>query len=220
MKCVMPCAGESSRMSYVPKHLVQIGGKPLLLHVIDMWKDYVDAFVFVLKKSATYLWEYLPENSVVVFQDEPRGLANAILRAEGCVSGRFVVNLSDCLYKGRFEDKDLGLGVGVWRTDDLNELNKSYLVKEHNGLVSEVIEKPDLKEVRTKMNCGMGTYFLDERVFDYIRKARVTPGGGDFTEVLQDMIDAGEKIMSIWFEGTYINVTHPEDLERAEEMFK
>ncbi len=216
MKCVIPCAGESSRMSHVPKHLIQIKGKPLLLHIIDMWKDHVDGFVFVLKRSATYLWEYLPKNSIVVFQDEPKGLADAILQAEGCIDGRFIVNLSDCVLSGKFADKKFELGIGVWKVVN-EEYWKSYAVQTNaDGLVLKVIEKP--KSIVGY--CGMGTYFLDTRVFDYIRKAAVSPSGGDFTEVLQGMIDAGEKITPVWFEGKYINVTYPEDIEKAEAILK
>jgi len=216
MKCVIPCAGESSRMSGVPKHLIQINGKPLLLHIVAMWKGYVDSFVFILRRTATYLWEYLPENSVIVFQDEPLGLANAILQAERCVDDKFIVNLSDCLGNGKFEDRAFDLGVGVWKTVN-EEYWKSYEVQVRgDGFVGRVIEKP--KNVMGY--CGMGTYFLDSRIFDYIRKANLALGGGDFTQVLQDMIDANEKIAPIWFTGGYINVTHPKDLIKAEEMLR
>ncbi len=222
MKCIIPCAGESSRLSYVPKHLVQIQGKPLLLHIVDMWKDHVDAFVFVLRRSAAYLWEYLPENSIVVFQDEPKGLADAILQAEKCVSGKFVINLSDCLYRGEFENGarsgKLKLGVGVWQTPNLSELNKSYLVETQDKLVSRVIEKPNLRSLRTNLNCGMGTYFFDTRIFEYIRRASIVPEGGDFTHVIQSMINAGEEIAPVWFRGVYTNVTSPGDLLVAEEI--
>ena len=106
MKCVIPCAGESSRMSFVPKHLIQINGKPLILHVVDAWKDYVDSFIFVIRRSATYLWEYLPENSSVVFQDEPKGLADAIMQSEKLVAGRFIINLGDCIFNGKLPTLD------------------------------------------------------------------------------------------------------------------
>ncbi len=216
MKCVIPCAGKSNRMSYIPKHLVRIGDKPLLMHIVDIWKDYVDSFVFILNSASSYLWEYLPENSIVVFQNQPKGLADAILQAEKCINDRFIVNLGDCLCKGVFEDKDIELGIGVWRTIN-SEYWKSYGVRiRDDGYVGRVIEKPN----NIMGHCGMGTYFLDPRVFEYIRKAKVAPGGGDFTEVIQQMIDKGEKVSPVWFEGHYINVTSPEDLAKAERALK
>ncbi len=222
MKLIIPCAGESSRMFYVPKHLIRVSDKPLVTHIIDAWKDIVDSFVFVVKRSMTCMWEFFPENSAITFQDEPKGLADAILRAEKCVSGKFIINLGDCVFKGKFEEKKFDLGIGVWKTNDLTEINKSYLVGVGpGGLVACVDEKPNLLSIPEghTRNCGMGTYFLDERVFDYIRNYKGKPGGGDFTGVLQAMIEAGEAITPVWFEGEYVNVTSPEDIEKAERIF-
>ena len=220
MKCIIPCAGESSKMNYIPKHLVKIAGKPLISHIVDAWKDYVDNFIFVLKKSSVYMWEYLPGNSAVVFQDEPKGLADAILRAEPYIVGRFMVVLGDCIQKGTWgESKGISLGIGVWKADSVEEFRKSYSVKVKGRLVETVIEKPDTYIYSLENTyCGMGTYFLDTRVFDYIRKTEMVPGGGDFTEVLQAMIDNGEEITPIYFKGNYINVGSPKDLEKAEKI--
>ena len=110
MKCIVPCAGESSRMSFVPKHLIQIQGKPLLQQVTARWSDPVDSFVFVARKSATYLWEFLPTNAALVFQDEPKGLTDAILRAEPYVGDKFVINLGDCLCRGTLGNRRLKRG--------------------------------------------------------------------------------------------------------------
>lgn len=218
MKCVIPCAGESSRMSFVPKHLIQINGKPLILHVVDAWKDYVDSFIFVIRRSATYLWEYLPENSSVVFQDEPKGLADAIMQSEKLVAGRFIINLGDCIFNGKFQDND-SLKLGTWETDNLNEINKSYLVSVKNNSINRVIEKPGIKDMPIqKLNCGMGVYFMDTRIFSYIRRVGVRPSGGDFTYILQEMIDSGEEIKPNWFTGQYMNVTCPQDIESANKI--
>lgn len=217
MKCVIPCAGESSRMSFVPKHLIQINGKPLILHVVDAWKDYVDSFIFVIRRSATYLWEYLPENSSIVFQDEPKGLADAIMQSEKLVAGRFIINLGDCIFNGKFQDYD-SLKLGVWETDNLNEINKSYLVSVKNNSINRVIEKPNLNNISDKLNCGMGVYFMDTRIFSYIRRKGIKPGGGDFTYTIQEMIDSGEEIKPNWFTGQYMNVTCPQDIESGNKI--
>ncbi len=217
MKCIIPCAGENSRMSYVPKHLVKISGKPLIAYIIDSWKDSVDGFIFVLKRSSTYMWEYLPENSAVVFQDVPMGLADAILRAAPYISGKFIIALGDCLYKGTFEPKEITLGIGAWAIDS-PETKKNFLIKPSpiTGLVEELIEKP--QGLLSLGLCGMGIYFLDDRIFKYIRETRIVPSGGDFTEVLQNMIRCGEEISPVIFKGKYINIGSPEDLDKAEEI--
>lgn len=212
MKCVIPCAGESKRMLYVPKTLISINGKPLITHIIDMWKDSVDGFIFVLRRSQAYLWEYLPENSAVVFQDKPLGLADAILRTESVVNGRFMVVLGDCIQKGTFDipGNPIELGIGVWATNDFDECKKNYLVEiSPEGLVCRLEEKPKVPNGL----CGMGIYFLDQRVFRYIRKQ-----GGEFTDILQAMVNEGERIYPIFFRGNYVNVGSPEDLKKAERI--
>ena len=221
MKCIIPCAGESSRMAFVPKMLIQVKNKPVLTHIIDYWSGKVDSFIFVIRRKDTFYWQFFPENSAVVFQDSQKGLADAILKAEPYVDGRFIVALGDCLQKGTFEvtRNQADLGIGVWKTPCIKETKKSYLVSVDNGLVSHVKEKPKML-AKPPYNCGMGTYFLDQRVFDYIRNAIVAPGGGDFTAILQNMIDDGQLISPIWFKGKYINVGSPSDISVAEKVLK
>lgn len=202
-------------MGGVPKQLLLVKNKPVLSHVIDFWMDKVDSFIFVIRRKTPWFLEYLPDDSAVVFQDEPRGLADAILRAEPFVRDRCVIALGDCLNFGEFtDDPTRGLGVGVWDTKNEYEIKKSYLARLQDGALDELIEKPNV----TDGYCGMGTYFMDRRVFDYIREALPTlkPGGGDFTFVLQKMIYAGEDLRPFFFRGQYINVTSPADLATAD----
>lgn len=221
MKCIIPCAGESSRMVYIPKQLVSVQDQPLISHVVATWMGVVDSFIFVLRRDQTYMWEFLPESSAIVFQDMPMGLADAVLRAEKYVGGRFIVALGDCVLKGEWDhNTSFNLGLGVWETCDLEEINKSYLVgvSPLTGLVEDVIEKPATKVPHG--NCGMGVYFLDDRLFDYIRQYKGPLGGGDLTHVIQDMINSGEEIKPVWFKGKYVNVSSPEDIKKAEEALK
>lgn len=205
-------------MKAIPKTLLMVKGKPVLSHVIDFWKDKVDNFVFIIRREATYLWEFLPSNGAVVFQDEPQGLADAILRAEPYIKDECVIALGDCFQLGQFAlDPCRDLAVGVWETNNDYEILKNYIVGVEDKTITAFTEKP--KEITSRL-CGMGTYFMDKRVFFYIRKAlpSLKPGGGDFTEVLQMMVDCGEVIYPNFFEGTYINVNSPQDLAAADEM--
>jgi len=217
MKCVIPCAGMSSRMAFVPKHLLQVQGTPLIEHVVASWPG--AEFIFVLHPSMTYMWELLPKGCAVVFQEEPLGLADAILRAEPFLDGEFTVSLGDCLFRGEWGHRIPRCpGVGVWMTSDLRELNKSYLVEAREGQVVRLSEKPGLTVVDEPMACGMGVYFLPPWVFAYIRRRKASAGGGDFTYVLQDMVDDGAYLQAVQFEGSYVNVGSPEDLGAADTL--
>lgn len=218
MKCIIPCAGLSSRMEYVPKHLIQIQGKPLISHVIDRWKDVVDNFIFILRPDMTYMWEFLPSNSAVVFQTPSRGLAHAVYQAAPYVDDKFVLVLGDCLLgKGAFEEKPLSLGIGV-TGETKYEISKNFAVCTNGNRITGLYEKP--QEPHSYNLCGMGVYFLDPTVFDYIEHVKVKPGGGDLTAVLHAMIEDGVNISPVFFHGRYVNVSGPEDIKIAEEILK
>lgn len=221
MKCIIPCAGMGTRMGLgKPKALLEVKGIPVLWGVIKQWAGIVDNFVIIVNpENEAQIREWLRKVAVdaeFAVQGEPKGLADAILQAEPYVEGKsFMVNLGDCLFRGNFDEKPFNLGIGVCNSSNHYELRKSYGVEAKGGLVTKVIEKPS---ALFGWKCGMGIYFLDSRVFGYIRKANVDPSGGDFTSIIQDMIDAGENISPVWFAGRYINITYPEDLKKAEAM--
>ena len=220
MKCVVLCAGRGHRMGgATPKILIPIKGKPLLHHVTEMWEHSVDEFVFVVG----YKWEevirHIPSSSVFVTQEPQRGLADALLQARGALGGKgFVAILGDCVQKGEWViPKDLELGIGIWETNNKETIRQSYSVEIEDGYVSKVIEKP--KSPPNKY-CGMGTYFFDERIFNYIRKTSINPlrNEKEITDTIQLMIDSGEKITPVFFKGEYLNITYPEDIKKAEDL--
>lgn len=227
MKCVILCAGKGSRLnSDVPKVLTMINGTPLIYYVIDTWKNIVDELIFVVGYRWQSVVECLPHKSRHIYQEVQKGIADAILRVESLVGGeKFVVALGDCVQKGTWElhDKETDLGISVWRTNNIKELNKNYLAEldEDFLLINRVLEKPNLPEgLLDYVLCGMGTYFFDKRVFDYIRK---TPSSTlrnevEITDTIQLMIDSGEKVSPFFFNGEYLNITYPEDIQKAEEL--
>jgi len=209
-------------MKFVPKHLVNIKGLPLIHHVIAPWRKTVENFIFVLRPDQTEMWRFVPPDSAIVLQEKPVGLAKAVAQAEPFIDDNFMVVLGDCLSVGTFDMRDklngaYSTGIGVWKTDNIKELRKSYIatVNEDQSLVVEVKEKPSHVEIPSL--CGMGVYFFSTCVFDYIRKYEGPPGGGDLTAVIQNMIDNDIKVNPIFFEGKYVNVGSPGDISLAEE---
>ena len=97
MKVVILCAGKSTRMNQVPKALISINGKPLIHHVMEMWRCEPKDCVFILGHKAGEVMKAIPDGATCAFQDFPHGIADAILQAEGLVEGRFVVALGDCI---------------------------------------------------------------------------------------------------------------------------
>ena len=90
-----------------------------------------------------------------------------------------------------------------------------HAVEIEENLVYKVEEKP---EIVSNNLCGMGFYFFDRRVFKYIEVAKPSTlrNEVEITNVIQDMIDKGERIAPVLFHGDYLNINYPRDVIRAE----
>ncbi len=226
LKCVVLCAGRGKRMFpasvNTPKVLNTAGGYPILYHVVNYWRLYTQDFIFVVnyqKDSVIKFVRDLPVNSVCVEQRELRGIADALTYAFPYIKDNFILVLGDCLCNGKFFfPKDMEQGVAIWKTEDSEAIKRSYSAElTVNRFLSSVVEKP--KYLPNKW-CGLGYYFFNKQVFDYIR---ITPpsqlrGEVEITDVIQNMINAGEDISAVEYQGDYINATYPEDLKKVESI--
>ena len=239
LKCVILCAGKGNRawgftlkvlfdrkkvnffsnLMHQSKPLFPVYGKPLLYWIVNYWKQYTNDFIFVVGYKKDKIIKYvktLPINATFVEQEKLGGIAHAIAQTKNYISDNFIVVLGDCLCKGNFKfPENMVYGVGVWQTNNLEDIKRSYSVEHKDGLVKKVVEKP--KEIPNNL-CGMGFYFFNKKVFDYIEK---TPPSSlrneiEISDVIQNMINDGEKVSPLFFEGQYLNVTYPEDIGIAE----
>jgi dTDP-glucose pyrophosphorylase len=216
---VILAAGRGARMqSEIPKVLMTVAGKPIIQHVIDYWTPEIKRFVFVVGYRSDMVIDYLRNHQGnsdfhIIHQAQQKGIADAIYQIKEWVRGRFIVALGDCIQIGQFEYPDnLELGCAVWSNQYQNSLNLSYSARVNwQGYISSICEKPDVTY------SGMGTYFLDERVFPYISKTKPSSlrDEVEISDVLQNMINDGRIIKAAWFTGTYINCTTRADIEHA-----
>jgi dTDP-glucose pyrophosphorylase len=216
---VILAAGRGSRMqSEIPKVLLPVAGKPILQHVIDFWEPEVKQFVFVVGYKSELVVDYLrniqnDKDFHIIHQTQQRGIADAIYQVKEWVTGKFIVALGDCIQVGQFEYPDnLELGCAVWSNQYQKSLNLSYSARVNwQGYISNIHEKPDVTY------SGMGTYFLDERVFPYCQKTKSSSlrNEVEISNVLDNMIKDGHKIKAVRFTGEYINCTTRADIEYA-----
>lgn len=208
---VILCAGKSKRFGgEVPKVLAEVAGKPLFQHVVDFWSSYSSNFTFIIAQDGE-----LPGVPIadMVIQREQRGIAHAIGCVERLVKSRFLVALGDCLQVGDFYiPDDMQIGQMAWETPMLAPVLQGNLLLCSGNVIVQSIEKPQCYP-------GMGTYFLDRRVFPFIAKqlpSRVR-GEVEISDVMDTMAQR-MKVHVVRFRGEYVNVTYPEDIKRAERL--
>lgn len=226
LKCIVLAAGRGSRLLTLtdndPKPMITIKEKPILDHVINYWKEYTDDFVFVVNYKKDKIIDYVKDFKVIkpkfIVQKKLKGIADALLAVESVAGDKFIVVLGDCICKGKFNfPSKMFHGVGIWETNNVNDIKNSYTVKLTGGLVSKVREKP--KKVYNNL-CGLGFYFFDKNVFDYIRKTPPSKLRGEIelTDVIQNMIKGKEKISPVFFRGDYLNINTEDELNRAKKI--
>lgn len=225
---VVLCAGEGRRLQdlgrSIPKAMVTIHNRPAIRYVIDYWKGFAGEFIFVVGYKKEQIIDFVQAahigvRALFVEQESPRGIAHAIGCAEKHLRDDFIVVLGDCLCRGAFVFPDSFVqGVGVWKTPNAGSIKQSYSVEVDKNLIRKVVEKP--KELTNDL-CGMGCYFFNARLFEYIKK---TPASSlrnevEITDVIQRMIDSREEISPLFFNGDYLNITSAEDIAAAEKIF-
>jgi NDP-sugar pyrophosphorylase family protein len=221
--CVILAAGKGSRMNNdIPKPLIPIAEKPIMGHIIDFWRDQdIKHFIFVVGYRKDLIVEYLESSGlkdyIIVIQPVQMGIADAILQIKDYVTDKFMVALGDCLNIGSFEyPTNMVQGYGIWDNQYKNSQAKGCNVIVVKDEVVAVYEKPPMDYA------GIGTYFFDRRVFEYIKKTKSSPMRGeiDIADVMTNMVKDGQHLKAVPFHGEFINCTYPQDIEYANQLFK
>jgi len=86
---IVPAAGRGARLGSVrPKALAAVNGRPMLDHVVDLYREYVDRIVVVAHPSFSAEIAARERSAPldVVEQSEPTGMLDAVLLADPVVS--------------------------------------------------------------------------------------------------------------------------------------
>lgn len=212
--CVVLCAGKGTRMgSITPKILLEVGDAAILGHTIEFWQFYCSEFIYVVNEDNLWaITEYTHDwaDGKCIVQQEQLGIANAINYVKDCIKDKFVVVLGDCLMEGRFIlNGHMEQGIGVLSEPYRLATQQGYSVQTGYNRVRKVSEKPIIEY------CGMGVYFFNKTVFEYIRLYPLR----DITEIIDVMVSDGLNITPVMFHGKYFNINTPEDLAYARQKW-
>ncbi|MFH1780804.1 MAG: sugar phosphate nucleotidyltransferase [Candidatus Nealsonbacteria bacterium] len=176
-QAVILAAGESSRfwpLNYQNKTLFKIMGKPLIWHTIEgLKKAGIKEIVIVQgpkKEVEEDLKNYNLDQIRYVIQEKPDGMGNAIMRAQGLVSGPFFVVGGHKVDAGDYvsgiikKDKEMVL-LGV-RT---NQPWRYGILKIEGDKIKDLIEKPEKGKEPSNLKLG-AVYLLPPTFFEYHRR--------------------------------------------------
>lgn len=231
MKAMVLCAGEGTRLrpltDEVPKPLLPIEGKPLLLRQLDwLISNGVTEVVINLHYLGNMIKERLGDGESlgvdVMYSHEEQllGTAGAVKKVEGHFRETFAVIYGDVLTNLNLENmlefhqsKDSIATISLY--DVTNPSECGIVCIDDRGTLTRFAEKPPASEAFGNLANG-GVYVLEPRVLEYVPESRFFDFGLHLFPLL---IRAGEKIYGYTLDsGEYlIDIGTPEKYRQAQE---
>ena len=162
--------------NYIPKPLIPLVGKPLVMHIIDSLPDEVDTVILAVSYMRDKLEEYFKENDVgkkiiLVSEEEPLGTGGAIKNISRYLDDTFIVMNGDVVCSLDIEDMmrfhKLYGGIGsmsLWTVEDPSAFG---VVGCRDNRIETFQEKPKREEALSNL-INAGTYIFEKEIFDYI----------------------------------------------------
>ncbi|MBI9070845.1 MAG: NTP transferase domain-containing protein [Melioribacteraceae bacterium] len=217
MRAVIPVAGFGTRLKphtfSLPKVLVNVGGKPILGHILDkLVEEKITDVTFIIgylgEKIKVYVNTIYPQiNAEYVEQKEMLGLGHAIHTAITTLNHEEIfIILGDMIFDADFRKflQNPTSVLGVKEVDDASKYGVAIL--NEDGIIEKLVEKPSDPISNLAL---VGIYYikdaklLEDCLNELVEKDIRTKGELQLTDALQLLIDKGEKIKTSKIEGWF-----------------
>lgn len=233
MKAVVLAAGEGVRLLPItanrPKHLINVGGKPILEHCLEALKACgVTQVIIITHYMSDSIRKYFGDGSrfnlKLQYVEQPAimGTGNAVSLVENLVDSDFVVVYGDLLYSTQglanviqtyVSEKPAGVMavVPVERPE-----NYGIVEIDNEDNLKKIIEKPAAGQAPSDL-ANAGLYVFSKKIFSEIKKTkRSVRGEWELTDALTLLASHREKIRIAKLQKEdWIDVGKPWDLLEA-----
>jgi len=231
MRALILAAGKGTRLrpltNTVPKHLLPVGDKPILFHVLDYIKEagIKDIGIVVSPESGAYIEEALGTGSewgakiTFIAQSEPLGLAHAVKVAQGFLGDSpFLMFLGDNLIQEGVKDfldefcaSNSDASILLKEVPDPKAFGVAEL--DNSGKVLHLEEKPR----KPKSNLAViGVYLFTAEIHKAIAQTKPSWRGElEITDAIQKLLEMGKEIKSHLLRGWWLDIGSNEALIEA-----
>jgi bifunctional UDP-N-acetylglucosamine pyrophosphorylase/glucosamine-1-phosphate N-acetyltransferase len=233
MRAVILAAGEGVRLQPItstrPKHLINVGGKPILEHCLNAIKTAgIDEAVIVIHYMGDAIRRYFGDGKKFglkieyVEQKEILGTGNAASIAEPYMKDDFLLVYGDLMFSasavknvidmyGREKPAAAMAVVPVEKTEDYGivEIGEEKYVK-------HIVEKPKREEAPTKL-ANAGIYVFSTAIFDKIRETKASERGEvELTDAISLLPAEKKTVLAVKIaQDDWIDIGRPWDLLEA-----
>ncbi len=235
MIAIIVAGGRGERLELftnrIPKPMIKVSGKPILLHVVELLKKYgVSEYIFSLCYLPNVVKNYFGDGKKFGIKisytfekpNLPLGTAGAISLARKLINDTFIVTYADIL-----RDLDIGNMISFHKKNkSFATLNvykresrdaKSKIVLDNKNRIIKFIERPksdDLKEEYIWVNGSF--YILEPQIFDWIPDNKKSDFGKD---IFPKLLKSKKPLYAYPPKGYLVDIGNMEKLEYARKTF-
>jgi len=232
MKALVLAAGIGNRLKPLtlekPKHLLEVGGKPILQHTIEgLSKTGIKDIFIVVNYKKEMIKQYFGDGSKFnvnihyLTQDNPKGgTGDAVNTAKGKINESFIVLNGDVL----FDHNILKEMIDNYKDDGLLVCKQvpnpqDYGIIEIDGnQVIKIVEKPENPSTNL---ANLGMYIMPEEIFDAISITTLSKRGEiEITDSIQILIDRGKKFTFLKTDSFWMDIGKISDYDKANRIYK
>ena len=233
MKAVVLAAGEGVRLQPVtltrPKHLIKVGGKPILEHcLVALRACGVKEIVVVVHYMADAIRGYFGDGKDLglkveyVEQKEVLGTGNAVSVVEPFVGDDFVLVYGDLLFAAEAVKKVVGLHekerpvVTMAVVAVENPEGYGVVEVEDEGVVKRIVEKPSREDAPSNL-ANAGIYVFSKEIFEKVGETSASARGEwEITDAVSLLLKEGKRVLGVEvLKDDWFDVGRPWDLLEA-----
>jgi UDP-N-acetylglucosamine diphosphorylase/glucosamine-1-phosphate N-acetyltransferase len=213
-QAVILAAGEGQRLRPFtvsrPKTMLSIADKPILQYVIEaLVGNGIREIILVVgyKKEQVYDYfgagEHFGAEITYVTQERQLGTAHALAQSKGLARDDFLVISGDNLIEAGTIAEFVRAKPPAVLVKRVAQPDRYGVIGIEKGTVKGIVEKP--KDAGSNL-VNTGIYAFNDDIFDFTRDIL------DIPDALNNMIAAGQELLAVETEGTWLDVVYPWDI--------
>ena len=244
MKALILAGGRGKRLGEITqsknKCMLEIHGRPLITYSLDCAsKIGISEIVIVVGYQAEDIKKAIGNQYkgilvTYVFQTEQKGLVHAIECAKDAIGkedlflflgDELMVNPKHSEMMEKFRTENPFAITGVIKVKDPALISKTYGIKEKEGTIYDLIEKPDIEMIKgglvLKDVMGTGNCIFKNGIFRYIDTTPINPKRGEkeLPDLIKTAIKDNQVVKFAVICDEYCNVNIKEEIKDAESCF-
>ena len=225
MKGLILCGGIDRKLNpitySIPKQLIPIGNKPLLVYTIELLlKSGIDQLGIVVNEFNKPIFKrvlrnYFEEEFHYIIQYEPKGIAHGLLFAEEFISEeKFIMVLGDNLFDFdlknfvlNFQSEDINCKILLKEVEEPERYRVAYIGDEK---IIDLVEKTKMAFSNWAVT---GLYALDKHIFKACKKIKLSNRGQyEITDAIKWLLQNGYSVRYEIPKGNWRDIDNPTDL--------